>query len=111
MITKHYNIQNLSDYPRYEVRFKRYLNDIGEKAYPVIEEVFGGKCGFDYITVVLNDSGDWSYLGNGVCNIDVTDEIIQARSLPKKSMGVCFTRNSTRLYGVHYLQEKGGQLS
>lgn len=83
MITKHYNIQKLSDYPCYEVRFKRYLNDIEEKAYPLIEEVFGGKCEFDHITVVLNDSGDWSYPGNGVCNIDVTDEVIQARDLPR----------------------------
>jgi hypothetical protein len=107
MITKHYNIQKLSDYPCYEVRFKRYLNDIEEKAYPLIEEVFGGKCEFDHITVVLNDSGDWSYPGNGVCNIDVTDEVIQARDLPRNLWG-CVLHETLHAFMQPIIHRGGG---
>lgn len=105
MRTMHYLVQNIQQYPQYSFGLEKYLGDI-ETVYPIIEEMFGRKCQFCPVIIILNNSGNWSYLGGGKANIDITDLIIQ-EAFPRNLWG-CLIHESLHAFLETIIYRNGG---
>lgn len=87
--TKHYRVQDLSGFEEHSEKLTAYINDV-EKAFPVVEQVFGREWPSGQITLILAKSKGSSYGRKGEehwVRIGVEDERVQENDFPENLWG------------------------